>query len=119
MQKIKLKNIKIYAYHGCMEEEAKIGSFYIVNVTIWLNLERSGKSDLLNDTVNYGKIAQIIENQMAIRSNLLEHVTYRIIREIKFQCKKVKAIKASVAKVSPPVNVNMDQVKVTFKKKFY
>lgn len=119
MQKIKLKNIKIYAYHGCLEEEAKIGSFYIVNVTIWLNLERSGKSDLLNDTVNYGNVAQIVKDQMAIRSNLLEHVTYRIIREIKAQCKKVKAIKVSVAKVIPPVNVNIDQVKVTFKKKFF
>ncbi|QYN51423.1 MULTISPECIES: dihydroneopterin aldolase [Apibacter] len=119
MQKIKLKNIKIYAYHGCLEEEAKIGSFYIVNVTIRLNLEKSGRSDELNDTVNYGIVAQIVKDQMAIRSNLLEHVANRIIREIKFQCKKVKAVKVSVAKVNPPLHVNLDHVKVTFKKKFY
>ncbi|MCT6868501.1 dihydroneopterin aldolase [Apibacter sp.] len=119
MQKIKLKNIKIYAFHGCLEEEAKIGSFYIVNVKIWLNLEKPGRSDNLQDTVNYGIITQIVKDQMAIRSHLLEHVAYRIIKEIKTQCKKITAVKVSVAKVNPPVNANIDQVKVTFKKKFY
>lgn len=53
MQKIKLKDLKVYAFHGCMEEEAKIGSYYLVNLTIWLKLKKAGKSDHLEDTINY------------------------------------------------------------------
>jgi dihydroneopterin aldolase len=32
MGEIKVNNIKVYAYHGCLDEEAKIGSDYVVNL---------------------------------------------------------------------------------------
>ena len=32
MGKIYLKNIRLYAFHGCMDEEEKIGSDYVVNL---------------------------------------------------------------------------------------
>ena len=53
MDKIFLKNIKIYAYHGCMEEEKKIGSNYLVNLIVHADLSMSCKSDELKDTVDY------------------------------------------------------------------
>lgn len=118
MQKIKLKDIKIYAFHGCMEEEAKVGSFYLVNVTVWLNLEKAGKSDDLKDTVNYGELTQLIKDQMAIRSQLLEHVTQRILSQIELQFPGIKKAKVSVAKINPPVNADIDYVKISFKKNF-
>ena len=31
---IKLTNIRTFSYHGCLEEEAKIGSNYRVDLTI-------------------------------------------------------------------------------------
>ena len=34
---ISLKNIRVYAYHGCLLEEAQIGSEYRVDVTIQAN----------------------------------------------------------------------------------
>lgn len=118
MEKIKLKNIKIYAYHGCMEEEEKIGSFYLVNLTVWLDLKKAGESDDLNDTVNYAGLTDIIKEQMEIRSHLLEHVTQRILKEIENKYTVIKKAKISVAKINPPVNANIDEVKVTFKKNF-
>ena len=119
MEKIKLKNIKIYAYHGCLEEEAKIGSYYIVNLTIHLDLKKAGESDNLNDTINYAELTRIIHEQMAIRSNLLEHVTQRIATSIGSAYPVINKIKVSVAKVNPPVPANIDEAKVTFVKKFH
>ena len=52
MGKILLKNIHIYAYHGCMIEE-KIGSDYIVNLTVNADLSLSSVTDKLEDTVDY------------------------------------------------------------------
>ncbi|MDR1876085.1 MAG: dihydroneopterin aldolase [Flavobacteriaceae bacterium] len=118
MQKIKLKNIKIYAYHGCLEEEAKIGSFYLVNLIVWLNLQKAGKSDELKDTVNYAELTRIVKKQMEIRSHLLEHVAQRILTEIETGFKTIRKVKISVAKLNPPVDVCIDEVKVTFVKKF-
>ena len=50
MGKIYLKNIRLYAFHGCMDEEGKIGSDYLVNVTVEQDLASSSKSDRLEET---------------------------------------------------------------------
>jgi len=39
MGKIQVNNIKLYANHGCLEEEAKIGSWYRVDVQVSFFLE--------------------------------------------------------------------------------
>ena len=67
MDKIYLKNIKIYAYHGCMEEEKKIGSNYLVNLIVHADLSMSCKSDELKDTVDYVALLDIVKNQMKMR----------------------------------------------------
>ncbi|TWP24335.1 dihydroneopterin aldolase [Apibacter muscae] len=118
MEKIKLKNIRIYANHGCMAEEAKIGSFYLINLTVWMDLKMAGLSDNLTDTVNYGDLTNIIKAQMHKRSNLLENIAHRILFEINLQFPTINKAKISVEKINPPVNADLDTVKVTFKKKF-
>ena len=82
MNTIQLKNIKIYAFHGCLPEEEKIGSDYIVNLSVKANLDKASKSDELTDTVDYELLQKIVAEQMAIRSKLLEHVGKRIIDKI-------------------------------------
>ena len=34
MSQITLKNIRLFAHHGCLSEEEKIGSDYLVNLTV-------------------------------------------------------------------------------------
>ena len=46
MGKIFLKNIRLYAFHGCMDEEEKIGSDYVVNVVVKTNLDTSSQSTI-------------------------------------------------------------------------
>ena len=38
---IRVKDIQLYANHGCMVEEGKIGSDYVVNVKLKTDLEAS------------------------------------------------------------------------------
>ena len=71
---IKLTNIRTFSYHGCLEEEAKIGSNYRVDLTIKTNLKQSAQTDELNDTVDYVDLNRIVVEEMAIRAKLLEHV---------------------------------------------
>jgi dihydroneopterin aldolase len=39
LDKIILSNIRVYAYHGCLDEESKIGSNYRVDVEVDVDLE--------------------------------------------------------------------------------
>lgn len=117
MGKIVLKNIRVYAYHGCMEEEAKIGSDYRVDVAVKASLKASAKSDNLSDTVDYVLLNAIVKQEMAIRSNLIEHVAQRIIDRVLQECPSVKKIKLRVAKINPPIEGDVQDVSVVMQKK--
>ncbi|MDP2088494.1 MAG: dihydroneopterin aldolase [Flavobacteriaceae bacterium] len=112
MDHIKVENIAIYAYHGCMEEEARIGSEYLVDVAVKADLSKSAKSDALNDTVDYVHLTQIVHQEMAIRSELLEHVAKRILDRILAELSMVKKATVWVAKINPPIGGNVEKVTV-------
>lgn len=112
MGKIFLKNIRLYAYHGCMDEEEKIGSDYIVNLTVAADLERSSKSDRLLDTVDYVALHSIVKEEMKIRSKLLEHVAERILLRVMKQHASVKKATVMVSKRNPPIGGNVEEVAV-------
>ncbi len=115
MGHIKVENIAIYAFHGCMEEEAKIGSEYLVDVDVKADLSKSAKSDGLNDTVDYVHLTNIVYQEMAIRSELLEHVAQRILNRILEESPMVKKATVWVAKINPPTGGNVEKVTVKMK----
>ena len=117
MSTIRLKNIKIYAFHGCMVEEGKIGSDYLVNLSVKSNLDKAAKSDRLSDTVDYVLLQKIVKEEMAVRSKLLEHVGSRIIDSIFKTIPIAKSIKITVSKLNPPIGGDVEEVSVTMKSK--
>lgn len=117
MSTIRLKNIKIYAFHGCLIEEGQIGSDYLVNLCVKADLNKAAESDDLKDTVDYVLLQKIVSQEMAIRSKLLEHVAKRIIDAVLDQAPLVKKVWVSVSKVNPPIGGDVEQVTVTLKKK--
>ncbi|WP_343328686.1 dihydroneopterin aldolase [Polaribacter staleyi] len=114
---IQVNNIKLYAFHGCLEEEAKIGSEYNVDVEIKANLKKSSKTDELADTVDYVHLNRIVKEEMAIRSKLLEEVAQRILDRIFKEILMVKKAKVSVAKINPPIGGNVEEVVIILTKK--
>lgn len=114
---IKVKNIRVYAYHGCLVEEEKIGSDYRVDVTVKANLSKSAKTDNLNDTVDYVHLNKIVKEEMAVRSKLLEQVVDRILNRILGEIPMVKTADVSVSKINPPIGGNVESVAVKMKKK--
>jgi dihydroneopterin aldolase len=114
---IKLTNIRTFSFHGCLEEEAKIGSNYSVNLTIKTNLEPSAKTDELTDTVDYVDLNRIIVEEMAIRAKLLEHVAKRIMDRVLKELKMVTKIEVEVTKLNPPIGGDVEGVTIIMKKK--
>ncbi|MEO8255287.1 MAG: dihydroneopterin aldolase, partial [Flavobacterium sp.] len=108
MGTIKLKNIRTFSYHGCLIEEGKIGSDYCVDLEIKTNLKISALSDELKDTVDYVHLNRIVEEEMAIRSNLLEHVAKRIIDRALLELETVSKIKVGVSKINPPIGGDVE-----------
>ena len=112
MGTIKLKNIRTYSYHGCLIEEGKIGSDYSVDLEVKTNLNKSSLSDDLKDTVDYVLLNQIVVEEMAIRSNLLEHVAQRIIQRVFKEVTTISSIKLGVSKLNPPIGGDVEAVTI-------
>ena len=117
MGTIKVNNIKIYAYHGCLDEEAKIGSWYRVDIKVKAALEKSSKTDNLLDTVDYVHLNHIVKEEMAIRSKLLEEVANRILKRTLNELTMVKKVTVSVSKINPPIGGNVEEVVIILSKK--
>ncbi|CAI8373781.1 MAG: Dihydroneopterin aldolase [Polaribacter sejongensis] len=117
MGTIKVNSINLYAYHGCLEEEAKIGSEYIVDVAVKADLKKSSKTDALEDTVDYVHLNLIVKEEMAIRSKLLEEVAQRILDRFFKELPMIQKAKVAVAKINPPIGGNVEEVVIILSKK--
>ncbi|MDR6845038.1 dihydroneopterin aldolase [Flavobacterium granuli] len=119
MGTIRLKNIRTFSYHGCLIEEGKIGSDYSVDLEIKANLRQSAESDNLKDTVDYVHLNKIVVEEMAIRSNLLEQVTKRIIDRALAEIETISKIKVGVSKINPPIGGDVESVTVEMEEERY
>ena len=81
--KIILKGMVFYGYHGVNTSEKQFGQAFVVDLELEMSLDRPGKSDDLNDTVDYSKIyANVKAVVEGPSSNLLERVAVEIANNI-------------------------------------
>ncbi len=113
MGKIRLNNIRVHANHGCLKEEAIIGSDYRVDLEVVANLSKPSISDRLSETVDYVHLNDIVKEEMHIKSNLLEHVAKRILNRIFNELSQVSNAEVTVSKINPPIGGDVESVSVT------
>jgi len=112
MNKILVEGIKLYAYHGCLEEEAVIGNEYIIDIVLETDFTEAAQTDDLSKTIDYVIVYNIVKAQMAIRSKLIEHVAQRILNELKKEFATLKKTEVKVTKINPPMNGHVERVSV-------
>lgn len=113
MNKVSVIGIKAYAYHGCLEEEAKIGNEYIIDVELNTDFKESAMKDDLSKTLDYVIVNRIVEEEMAKRSKLIETVGYRILERFKAEDFILYNTIVTIKKINPPLNGNVDYVSIT------
>jgi dihydroneopterin aldolase len=112
---IHVEGIELYAYHGCLEEEAKIGGNYIVDVYMTVDFTKSAIEDDLTKTIDYCSVYQICKSEMAIRSKLIEQVCMRIHKQIMTTHPTILSLRVKVTKLLPPMNGDVKKVSVEIK----
>lgn len=110
---ITFDRIRFFAYHGVMEQERKVGNIFEVSLTIQYPFGKALVSDCLDDTLNYAALYDVVAAEMAIPSNLLEHVVGRIICHIRKAFPLIQGGKITLAKLTPPIKGEMASVSVT------
>ena len=109
---IEVNGIKLYAFHGCLPEEERIGGNYIVDVMLNTDFSQAALSDDLSKTIDYVDVNRIVCEEMAVRSKLIEHVGQRIIDRFKKEIENIHAVRLKVTKICPPINGDVENVAI-------
>lgn len=103
---ISVSCIKVYASHGCCPAERIVGGNFYVTVTAQTEVEASAwKEDQLEGTADYSLFVSIVKREMAVPSNLLEHVAARIASSVLAECPTVLKVSVTIEKENPPLGV--------------
>ncbi|WP_235832668.1 dihydroneopterin aldolase [Acetivibrio mesophilus] len=104
MDKIMLKDIKLYGYHGVFPEEREKGQNFYIDIEAFVDLRKAGETDELEETVDYSKIYDIIK---CINENnkfrLIESFAHIISREILSTYRQIDRIVVRVRKPDAPI----------------
>jgi dihydroneopterin aldolase len=109
---ISVKGIRLYCHHGCLPQETRIGSDYMVDVDIETDLKASALSDDLSKTIDYVVVNQVVQQEMDIPSKLLETVALRIINRLTNLHGEIDFLAVSISKLNPPINGDVERVTI-------
>ena len=70
---IVLKDLRLYAYHGALPSEHKVGSSYLLTLEVDTDFSEAMRTDHLAGTVNYAAIYEVVKREMQTPSQLPRH----------------------------------------------
>ena len=114
MAVISLEGLEFFAFHGAYPEEQKNGNKFQVDVSLEVDCSLPAQTDNLQDSTDYVRIFQIVEKEMAIRSNLLEHLARRMVEKIRADFPKIITCTVKVSKMDPPIGGKCAKVSITW-----
>ena len=103
-----LRNVRFYAFHGVLPQERSVGGDYLLNLRVGYPVEKAMESDEVGDTLNYATLFDLVKREMAIPSQLLEHVAGRIVKAITAAFPAVTSVDLELTKQNPPTGVDAD-----------
>lgn len=111
---IKLTGIWGFGYHGVFDHEAKNGQDFFVDLELSVDLSAASKSDDLNDTIDYGSLADlVVEEITGERVELIERLAGRIADRIKSKFEEIEKVAVTVHKPKAPVAAQVADISVT------
>lgn len=112
MGTVSIHDLKVYGYHGCLPEEAIIGTQFRFDIDVENDFSKAASTDDLTYAVDYVVITKIVKEEMAIRQNLIEAVVTRIVNRIRSTYPASGKIKVRLYKMNPPANGDIQSVSV-------
>lgn len=113
MEHIELEEMIFFAQHGCYREERLTGNKFSVDLRLETRLMPALYSDNIERALNYAEAYEIVKKEMAIPSNLLEHVAGRILKSLFLHFLQLDKATVKISKWNPPVGGETRRVSVT------
>lgn len=115
--KIEIKGLFGFGYHGLFEDERENGQGFLVDAELEIDLADASRSDLLTDTINYSAVCDLILTQIVGPPvSLIERLAGQIAELILREFPKVKRVIVTVHKPDAPVAVKVRDISVSIER---
>lgn len=113
MDKIKIKDLEVFANHGVFPEETKLGQKFLVSAVLYTNTREAGKKDDLTKSIHYGEVSQLITDYMQEHTFLLiETVAEKLAQTLLLEIPNLERVRLEIKKPWAPVRLPLDTVSV-------
>ncbi|ANS76353.1 dienelactone hydrolase [Paenibacillus yonginensis] len=113
MDKMVLRRMEYYGYHGVFEEERKLGQRFYVDLELQMDLREAGVSDDLSKTVNYAEIHERVKAIVEKKSfKLIEALAEHIASDLLDTYTVIDALTVKLTKPHPPFDIHFEGVTV-------
>ena len=116
--KIFIKGLKIYAYHGCLEEERQKGQEFTLDIALFLNLTPAGITDNLDKTINYSEACEVAQAAFTKYAyNLIETAAEEVAAALLLKYSLADKVTVEVFKPHAPIPLDFENVSVYIERK--
>lgn len=114
MDKITIKNLKLFAYHGVNPEEKENGQTFYLDIDYYVNIARACKSDSIDDTVSYAKVVKVARKAFTDEKyDLIERASQVVADAILDSFEDIFKVEITLKKPEAPVSADFDYMAVS------
>lgn len=103
MDSIQVNGIRAYGYVGYLPEERVLGQWFEVDLTLWVDLAPAGKTDAIEDTLDYREAIAIVKELITTsKFSLVEKLVAAIADQL-LSLEKVQQVRVKLSKPAAPI----------------
>ena len=113
MDKIKIQNLEVFAKHGVFREETALGQKFFLSAVLYTDTRKSGKTDQIADSTDYGEVSHFITEYMTQHTfQLIEAAAEYLAEALLLKFPLVKMVKLEIKKPWAPIGLPLEYVSV-------
>ena len=109
---ILLQGLQYHAFIGVGEQEQVVGNDYVLDLRLGYPFAEAMESDVVDDTLNYADVFNVVSEVMKQPSKLLEAAAGKIVKELCARYKRLESIDLKLVKKNPPMGADCDSTGV-------
>lgn len=114
MDKITIKGLKLFAYHGVNPDEKEKGQHFIFDIDYYVNIAKACHNDSINDTVSYAAVVSVISKAFtAEKYDLIERAAQAAADAVLDSFEDIFKVEITLKKPDAPINADFDYVAVS------
>ena len=114
MDKISIKGLKLFAYHGVNPEEKENGQKFVIDIDYYVDMTKACHLDDIDDTVSCAKVVKTVNRVFTnAKYDLIEHCAQVIADGILNDFDAVYKVDVTVKKPQAPIKADFDYVSVS------